>query len=125
MIYHQASRKIVEALEKSPALDQSTAKIKKYTPNEIIIDTKMEHPGFLILTDAFHPDWEVFVDGQEGMLYQTHYLLRAVFLQAGDHVVRFVFRPASFYWGGLLSFLSLIFTVSLFKKQKRSDLAKI
>jgi hypothetical protein len=40
-------------------------------------------------------------------LYRANYTFRAVELPAGEHEVVFRFEPASFWWGGRLSLLSL------------------
>ena len=100
---------IEEELIYSPVSDDSKATITKYTPNEVIVSVLMEHAGFLVLGDAYHPDWRVYVDGKPEKIFPANYLLRAVFLSQGPHVVKFVFQPPSFYWGAALSVLTLFF----------------
>jgi uncharacterized membrane protein YfhO len=52
------------------------------------------------------------VDGVETPIYQANYLFRAVPLNAGDHEVRFVYRPKSFAVGAALSLTFLLTVVS-------------
>ena len=98
--------KILAMLKDAPAVDRSTAQIASYTANEVTIRVLMEHPGFLVLSDAYHPDWEVFVNGKPWKLFQTNYLIRSVFLPKGIYVVRYVFRPRSFRLGLWVSLLT-------------------
>jgi len=114
IINHPVIPDISAALKGSPLVDRSHAIITEYTPNEVVIETQLEHPGLLVLSDAFHPDWKVYVDGTEESILQTNYLLRSVFLEEGEHKVRFIFRPISFYVGGYVSLASLLILLLLF-----------
>ena len=95
-------------LKQSPVTDNSWAKITKYSPNEVILEANMENAGFLVLSDAFHPDWKAYVDGKETKIYQANYLLRAVFLMPGQQTVRFAFKPLSFYLGACISICAFL-----------------
>ena len=101
-----------------PLNSSSEAHITKYTPNEVIIDANLEQAGFLVISDTFHPDWKAFVDEKPTNIYETDYLMRSVFLPAGFHEIKFVFKPFSFYLGAFISalFLSLIIALLVFKK---------
>ncbi|HLD70178.1 MAG TPA: hypothetical protein VJA17_05375, partial [Candidatus Omnitrophota bacterium] len=114
-----ADRQILENLKNVPPTDRSRAKILQYGPNEITLEAQMEHPGFLVLSDAFHPDWQVFVNGQRSKIYRTDYFIRSVFLKAGDYRVEFVFKPASFYGGGYVSLAALLILIVLWNVPHR------
>jgi len=106
IINYPLNPKMAELLKMTPTTDGSKVQIKKYSPNEILLSAQMENPGLLVLSDAYHPDWKAWANGKETPVYQTDYLLRSVFLPAGNHEVKFVFQPMSFYFGGLVSLLS-------------------
>lgn len=114
VIESQAIPTIEQQLKNAPPTSRSTVKIISYTPNEVTIEADLGHAGFLILGDAFHPDWKVFVDGKDSQVFAADYFLRSVFLTAGPHEVRFVFWPLSFYAGMLVSLLSLLSVITLF-----------
>lgn len=105
VLNHTANPSILMTLQKTPIMDDSTATIIRYSPNEVLVRANMENPGLLVLSDAFHPDWRAYVDGRPTPIYQTDHLLRSVFLGKGEHQVRFVFRPMSFYGGAIISLL--------------------
>ena len=76
-------------------------------PDEIEIEVEMEQGGWLVLRDTFDPGWKAQVDQSEAEIFRADYLFRAVRVPEGKHVVRFSYRPGSFYWGTALSLLSL------------------
>jgi hypothetical protein len=40
-------------------------------------------------------------------------MFRAVYVPAGEHSVRFDYRPRSYFWGVRLSLVSLVFAIAL------------
>jgi hypothetical protein len=84
-------------------LPPGTATITRYRNLSVELTAQMARPGWLVLGDVNYPGWQVEVDGRPAPLYTAYYILRAVPLPAGDHQVRFVFRPASVAIGGIIS----------------------
>jgi hypothetical protein len=73
---------------------------------------------FLVLADTYYPGWKATVDGQPTPIYRANYLMRAVVVPAGEHVVEFRFEPASFWLGfrvTLATALGLIVTWALWR----------
>jgi hypothetical protein len=62
-------------------------------PNRVTIRATLAQPGFLVLADTFYPGWQVRVDGERVKVLRANYAFRAVALDAGEHDVRFVYRP--------------------------------
>ncbi len=113
VINHPPIQKLSAMLKDLPLTDKSVTEIIKYSPNEVIVGALMENPGFLVLSDAYHPDWKVYVNGKDWKLFQTDYLIRSVFLPKGKYQVRFVFEPKSFYLGGYVSLAALLILILL------------
>ena len=94
---------------------QNQATITHYSPEKVTIQTYLNSPGWLILTDTHYPGWRVWVDGVEIEILEANLMFRAVALSAGEHEVFFAYQPNYFYWGlgfslfGLLIFVLLIF----------------
>lgn len=121
VIKGRPSPEMLKILEQTPPVDNSTAVITKSSANEVIVQARMQNPGFLVLSEAYHPDWQVTIDGKKGNILQTDHLLRSVFLPAGDHTVRFVFKPFSFYLGLGVSLLSLTAGLVLLLVRRSKD----
>jgi hypothetical protein len=47
----------------------------------------------MLLNDRYDPNWKVWVDGKPAPLLRCNYLMRGVYLEAGDHKVEFRFLP--------------------------------
>ena len=77
------------------------------------INSQLSEPGVLVLTDAFHPGWKVFVDGKEQTIRRANYLFRAVELPAGNHRVEFVYDPISFKLGLVISSLTAALFITI------------
>ncbi|MEO0136694.1 MAG: YfhO family protein [candidate division WOR-3 bacterium] len=86
---------------KIPAMVE--AKIKKYSPNQIVIETDAPQPGFLLLIDNWHPDWQVMVDGKKEKLLRANYTFRAVYLPPGKHNVVFEYKSLPFIMGMIIT----------------------
>lgn len=63
--------------------------IKKYEPDEVIIETSNSKEGFLVLLDAYYPSWRASVDGQLTKIYITDFAFRGILVPTGVHIVRF------------------------------------
>lgn len=116
-ILYPRDNQIIHLLNGLPVSDQSTVKILSLQANEVVLEANMENPGFVVLSDAYHPDWRADIDGKSTQVYQTNYLLRSVFVPAGQHTIKFSFIPLSFYAGAVVSLASFLILLFLFRKK--------
>lgn len=77
-------------------------------PNEVVIVSLAEQTGWVVLGDSLYPGWEARVDGKRAVMQPGDYLFRAVAVPAGEHEVRFVYRPLWFYAGLVVSVLCVV-----------------
>jgi hypothetical protein len=77
-------------------------------PNRVTIRAILDRPGYLVVADTWYPGWQTTVNGQPAGLLRANYAFRAVWLEAGEHVVEMLYRPASVLWGGLVSVAVLL-----------------
>ncbi len=85
---------------------QKSINIIKDDPNQIVVETQNDCPAFLLLSDAYYPGWKAFVNDQSTPIYQSNHAFRSIFLPAGDHHVKFIYQPQTFYVGLLISAIS-------------------
>ncbi|MFN2134695.1 MAG: oligosaccharide flippase family protein, partial [Candidatus Promineifilaceae bacterium] len=92
------------------------AHIAGYRNIEVLIDTAVQSPSWLILNDSYFPGWKAFVrpvgaaedEEQEIGITRVNGNFRGVLLEPGAWTVRFRYSPGSFQLGGLLSAMGLI-----------------
>jgi hypothetical protein len=70
--------------------------------------TRSEGESFLVLADVDYPGWRATIDGRPARIHRTNYALRGVVVPAGEHRVRFEFRPWVVYAGLVASACSLV-----------------
>jgi hypothetical protein len=59
--------------------------------------------GYLVFSEPFYPGWKVFIDGKSTSVLRANYAFSAVFLPAGEHEVKRLYRPTSLLVGALSS----------------------
>ena len=81
--------------------------ITDYAAHQVGLHVRLSQPGLVVLQDQFDPYWTATVDGQPTAIVRANYVFRGVVVAAGEHVVRFVYRPILFYVGAALSAFTL------------------
>jgi len=86
-----------------------TVRVISYGSEEIQLEASVHTACLLVLSEVYYPaGWKAHVDGQQTKIYRVDYLLRAIYLPAGDHRVSFLFRPWTFRAGLWISVLFLL-----------------
>jgi hypothetical protein len=75
-----------------------TAEITDYRANSVTIAAH-GNGGMLTLSDQYYPGWTATVDGNSVPIVRADTVFRSVCVPAGDHTVRFEYRPMSFFTG--------------------------
>ena len=78
------------------------------TANSLELLVETETHQLLVVSDAYHPDWKVWVDEERGEIVVANLASRGVYLSPGVHRVRFEFQPTSVVWGGRLALLGIL-----------------
>jgi hypothetical protein len=89
---------------------------------EVRIRTQSAGPKLLVLTDRYDPNWRVEIDGRAAQARQVNYLFRGVAVPAGEHLVRWSYRPISFCWGSAISAVTLVTLLGLVLAKSRHPL---
>jgi hypothetical protein len=95
-----------------------------YDPNLIKLHAQLTQPGILILSENFHPDWLVQIDGKPGKILPADHTLRGVVLEPGSHELIFTLRPRYYQLGMLLTLattliLTVMLTLSLIRRKPK------
>jgi uncharacterized membrane protein YfhO len=74
--------------------------------NRVVLVTDLDAPGLLVLSEVYYPGWKAYVDGRETKVLRANYVMRAVALPRGKHIVEFRYDPLSFRIGAVITVLS-------------------
>jgi hypothetical protein len=86
----------------------ASARVSRLSANTMEVYTHSASPSFLLTSDAYYSGWNATLDGKPAPIYRADYAIRGVSVPGGDHVIRFEFRPKSFYFGLAISIISLL-----------------
>jgi hypothetical protein len=73
------------------------------------------HRQFAVFSEIFYKrGWRAWIDDREVPIIRTNYVLRGLSVPAGRHVIRFFFRPLSYYLGRQIQWMaSIIFLLMI------------
>lgn len=76
----------------------STIRLTSYQPNRLIYETENTQDGIAVFSEIYYPDgWQISIDGQPAQMARANYILRALYIPAGKHVVEMTFDPKSLH----------------------------
>jgi hypothetical protein len=75
--------------------DAGTVEFASYAPKRIVLSAHALTPAVLLLNDKYDSDWRVTVDGRPEKLLRANFIMRGVYVPAGNHTVEFVFKPST------------------------------
>jgi hypothetical protein len=92
-------------------LSRGRVSIDHYGRGRVRMTVDTEAPGFVFMSDAYHPWWKLFVDGSEARLIRTDVHFRGFFVPAGRHAVEMRFDTTPFWFGAAASVASMLILV--------------
>ncbi len=101
------------------AILHSEARVVSRSPDSVLVRTRADGPGYLVLAETFDAGWNVTVDQVPAVLLRANVLFRAVAVPAGQHDVLFRYRPAALFWGLGLSATGLLLGAALLWESDR------
>ncbi|MFH1332870.1 MAG: YfhO family protein [archaeon] len=78
-----------------------------YSPNKVKLSVSTEKPGFLVISDTYYPGWKAYVNRDETKIYRANYIMRSVYLPAGENQIEFVYDPLSYKIGKWITIITL------------------
>ena len=97
----------VPALTPATGEDGGSATITAYSDDRVVVEATLRRPGYLVLTDAYHPGWQATVDGEPRPICRADILFRAIALEPGAHRLILTFRPTVQRLGVVVSLLAI------------------
>ncbi|MCQ4875380.1 YfhO family protein [Butyricimonas paravirosa] len=87
--------------------ENATIQLTSYAPNKLEYKTSAADEQLAVFSEVYYPKgWNVYVDGKPSELFRADYILRAMIVPAGEHVITFEFKPQSYFMGAKISAIS-------------------
>lgn len=76
----------------------SSIRLTSYAPNRLTYETNNAQDGIAVFSEIYYPDgWHVTIDGQPTELARADYILRTMYVPAGQHTIEMRFDPTSLH----------------------------
>ena len=122
-------KKFEDIVKPLPSDSTATIELVAYEPNYLKYEVSSDKGGTVIFSEIYYPGWKSTIDGQEVPHGRADYILRAMNVPAGKHVVEFRFDPTSlhvteniaFIALGLLALLAVVVAVLKIKAYRKGE----
>ncbi len=114
-IVHQEFASYVNGLNPSK---NGSIHLLEYSPNELSYESKTSSEQFAVFSEMWYgpnKGWKAYIDGEPVDHIRVNYGLRGLRIPAGNHRVNFIFDPAVYKTGKIISLISsLLFLLAAF-----------
>jgi hypothetical protein len=113
-----------------PVLENEKIELVSYQPDELIYKYSTKEEKLVVFSEIYYPaGWKSYIDGKESKYFRANYVLRGMVVPAGDHEIKFAFKPSSYIVGNKISLASSIVLMLLlagyvlmqFKNKSKSE----
>lgn len=83
----------------------ATISMTEYRPNHLVYQSNASRQQLAVFSEIYYDDgWNAYIDGEPVEYFSVNYVLRALTIPAGEHVVEFKFEPSNYATGERISF---------------------
>ena len=100
-------KKFESVIQSLPSDSTATIELVAYEPNYLKYEVSSDKGGTVVFSEIYYPGWKSTIDGQEVAHGRANYILRAMNVPAGQHVVEFRFDPTSLHVTEIIAFIAL------------------
>ncbi|MBO7182656.1 MAG: YfhO family protein, partial [Bacteroidales bacterium] len=87
----------------------SQIRLSSYAPDVLEYQSFSKTDRLAVFSEIYYPyGWKAYIDGKAVEHFRVNYTLRALNIPAGNHDIRFEFRPDSVYKNGVISIICAI-----------------
>jgi hypothetical protein len=97
-----------------PVQENEKIELISYQPDELHYKYSASEEKLVVFSEIYYPaGWKGYIDGKENQYFRTDWVLRGMIVPAGDHEIKFTFRPVSYYIGNKISLASSLLLILL------------
>lgn len=96
----------------SDSLSPGTISLTVYRPNHLTYKSYSDKYRLAVFSEIYYPyGWNAYIDNVKTDYIRANYVLRALAVPAGDHIIEFKFEPGSFAIGQSVSLICSILVI--------------
>ena len=97
-----------------PVQENEKINLVSYQPDELLYKYSAREDKLAVFSEIYYPaGWKCYIDGKESQYFRADWVLRAMVVPAGDHEIKFTFKPVSYYLGNKISLASSVILILL------------
>jgi hypothetical protein len=94
--------------------ESGTIDLTNYHPDRLTYQSVTGSAQLAVFSEVYYTaGWKAYVNDNEVPIIRVNYLLRGIFVPAGDNTIEFRFEPASYKYGKILSYLGSLLIIAL------------
>lgn len=97
---------------------QAQLSIVESTANRLALDVDAPEEGLVVVSQAWHPDWRAYLDGEAARLWKADGVVSGVYTPAGEHQIVLVYEPRLTYLGAGISMIGLALSLAWLLKPR-------
>lgn len=99
-----------ERVSDTAEADRGTIRLTTYQPNYLAYHSENAHDGLAVFSEVYYPkEWTAYIDGEEVPHFRANYVLRALWIPAGNHEIEFRHTPYHYtLWRSVANIGSLL-----------------
>jgi hypothetical protein len=92
--------------------ENGSVKLIESKPNYLRYSTKASGEQLAVFSEVYYDKgWNAYIDGKKTGHIRANYILRAIPVPAGEHIIEFRFEPNSYYKGNTVTMASSILLI--------------
>lgn len=97
-------RDYIDITERTGEDDEDIIYLTSYKANELIYKSSASSDRIALFSEIYYPaGWQAYIDGTPVEHFRANYILRGLQVPAGEHEIKFIFEPESYYKGNRIS----------------------
>lgn len=92
--------------------DEGKITLEEYKPNYLKYTSTNTGYGLAVFSEIYYPEgWIATIDGEKANILRANYVLRALEIPEGNHVIEFRFAPSSYSIGNTVTLISSVLLI--------------
>ncbi|MBW8049401.1 MAG: YfhO family protein [Cytophagales bacterium] len=93
----------------------SSIELVEYEPNYLVYKAEANEDGFVVFSEIYYDKgWNAFIDGKQANYVRANYILRAMEVPQGQHIIEYKFEPKVYYLSNKIMLVSSILFLCFF-----------